>query len=71
MQAEVEVDVPLQVPGQHGGHHKVGLVDGDQVRHLLVLHVRLELRLNHDPVNCSAVVDLFSGIQDLSCPNCT
>ena len=55
VQTEVEVDVPLQVPGQHGGHHEVGLVDGDQVGHLLVLHVRLELEINHEPVNCSVV----------------
>ena len=56
MQAEVEIDVPLQVPGQHGRHHEVGLVDGDQVGHLLVLHVCLELEINHDPVDGGAVV---------------
>ena len=42
MEREVEVDITLGVTGEHGGHHKVGLVDCNQTCHLIVRYSRLE-----------------------------
>ncbi len=42
MEREVEGDLAiLGVLGEHAGHHKVGLVDRDQVLGLLVRHASL------------------------------
>ena len=39
MEGKVEVELPLLwVPGEHAGHHKVGLVDRDEAQDLLVSH---------------------------------
>ena len=42
MQREVEVDVALRVPRQHGGDHEVGLVDRDQGGHFVVRYGGLD-----------------------------
>ena len=52
MQREVEVDVALRVPRQHGGDHEVGLVDRDQGGYFVVRYSGLD---------CSYKVVVVSG----------